>query len=480
MKKVLVRDLIVIDDQELRREYSSEAFKILKQIDRLEKKVQQFHGLDQNQFDQWHRLTFQHDQEAIERSQREYQELLRFHNWVVATAKIMDIEMPEAYARMKEEEKRWQHGSPEVRKKIDQDRRARDTYIETKIYGQYNEEPSYQEESDVDSDRDQHLNQVLSHLEDLLLPEDREAEKDAQVRIDRIMDLSDDELEYFLRDREVAFLVFDLSLSWGETENDTSFFMRMWRLMPAKHKKSFKVFYSSLTGLSLDELVERWGGDAVKDDDTFQNDFINGESFRHDRPTDKHTETPDPGLEKIKLLYRKLVRRLHPDSRAADVANALNEVQAVDQKSQKEWMNRAWDLVQKAYAQKNLDSLERLFKLTLLRVNALDQLTIDEIIEARGWLKKDLKNLESEARRFKKSPAWGFSVKKNAINKLTMLKRKIKTEFSQTLDSVRSQIEEIRADHRLLERLYVMQGRARPSTSRRRTRRNNNSDESFY
>lgn len=431
-----VRDLLVINDRLVRQSYFAQASDVLKKIDKMEVKIRDFHSKDQKLFDQWYKLTFRKDQKEVDETQAKFKTLARFHNWIIATARMLDIGMAEAYLLMKEEESRYARGGLEEKREIESKRAKRDKFVEEDSQERYNEEPQFETDDESEEAEAHPLSQIMTHLEDLVLPEDREPGLEMPARMDRIMALSDDEFRFWLDDDEVAFLLFDLSLSWGESRHEFSGFLRMWKLMSHNQKKTFSEVYYTMTGQSLESFVKGLERDGVSEESN-ESEFEFNEEFIDFGPGRRSEPKISPAQEeKLKGLYRKLIRKLHPDLQAS-----------APPEEQTEWIKRIWNQVQKAYCSKDVDSLERLFSLTLLRLNALEQLTLDEIQEAKRWLQKDLSTLEEEAKHLKKSMAWGFSAKKD----YSALNRKIKREFERTVAAVRAQIEEMRHEHRVLE-----------------------------
>ncbi len=453
------RDLLIIDDRLVREKYFSQAHEVLTKIDEMETKIQAFHSTDQRLFDQWFRLTFKEDQAVVDRSREDLKQVARFHNWVVATALKLNIEMPQAYVLMKEEERLWDLASAEEKKKIDLEREARDRYVSAEVHGRDNESYRFDSDDEAGSEMNAQIGTVLSHLEILIFQQDFEHLPQIADRIEQISELPDSEIKYWLKEQDAAFLLFDLSLSWSESQNDFSFFRRIWSLMSNKQKKDFSEVYSLLSGRSMQELLDDIGaseesrtsskgedGNEDLDDDETAFQFDENSESRGNSKTDPSGRRSKSGSkgqhkkifenEKLKSLYRKLVRKLHPDlqaSRSADHSEG--------------WTAKAWEMVQKAYHGADVAGLQKILKLTLLRSKALDQLTLDEITDARKWLKKDLDVLESESQHLKLSPAWGFSQKKD----YAPLSRKIEKDFRQMLNQVRFQIAEVRRELDMLE-----------------------------
>ncbi|MEZ0392687.1 MAG: hypothetical protein ACAH59_10750 [Pseudobdellovibrionaceae bacterium] len=439
-----VRDLMVVNDRLIRQKYFQAAHDMIQKMESLERKIQNFHASDQKLFSEWYKLTFRGDQDVIDRTQLRLKELTLFHNWVVATARQLDIDLPGAYLLMKEEERRYENGTPEEKRKIELEREKRNAFIESDSRAKYDEDSDFAESKDQDDDDNDHpLDQIFERLEELFLPLDREVLASPKERMDRLSSLSDEQLQFGMKDQECLFLLFHLGMSWAERHSDPSFFLRLWKLFSKEQKKFFSEVYSSVTGESLRNLVKAWdrlADSKVEDDgdepEVDEEDFQFNEDFIHTKKSNSersHRFTPGEE-ENFKQIYRKLIRQLHPDA---------------NQKSMPSWMKRFWESVQKAYKAKDLLSLDRLLKLTLLRTDSLDQLTVDEIQEASHWLEKDLEILVKEERQLKKSMAWGFSQKKE----YTALTRKIKKDFDETLNTILFQIREIKDQHRFLENL---------------------------
>lgn len=437
-----VRDLLVVNDQLIRQKYFAEANDIIQRMERLERKIQVFHTKDQKLFDQWYKLTFREDQADVDRTQSEFRKLAQFHNWVVATAHMLDIDLPDAYLLMKEEERRYENGTEEERRKIDVDREKRNAFIEADSQAKYSEDFGSQKYEDED-DGTSPLDQILDRLEEILLPIDREVLNHQQERMDRLMALTDEQYQFALKEQETSFLLFHLALSWGERKHDFSFFLRLWKLFSKEQKAFFSEVYESVTGQPIESLVAKLGGefdDIHHDEDELEDEEEEDIGFRNEfigrKAQAKSNRFTPAEEEKFKQLYRKLIRKLHPDAHASQKPEG--------------WMKRFWESVQRAYNSKDLFSLDRILKLTLLRSNALDQLTVEEICEASEWLQKDLANLESEERQLKKSMAWGFADRSERKD-FGMLTRKIKREFEETIATILFQIREIRDQHRFLE-----------------------------
>ena len=124
-------------------------------------------------------------------------------------------------------------------------------------------------------------------------------------------------------------------------------------------------------------------------------------------------------------------------------------------------MIKAWLQVQEAYRAGDRLRLERLMAMLFLRTNDLNALTVSEILNSQQWLKEDLRELERETRRFRKSPAWGFTKKKD----LGPVAKKIRIEFQQQFDVINREINDLRAQHEMLEQISICSGPRRVGRS---------------
>lgn len=446
-----VRDLLVVNDHLIRQKYFAEANDIIHKIEKIEKKIQLFHSSDQKRFDDWYKLTFRENQLSIERARQEFRKLAEFHNWVIATARMLDIELADALVLMQEEERRYQTGSEEERRKIELDREKRNAFIEADSGPKYDEEINHGREDSGDESNP--MDAVIDRIEEILLPQDREILSAQEHRVERIFGVQKEMMELALADQETAFLLFHLGLSWGERKGDFSYFVKMWKLFSREQKIFFSEVFQSITGQSIKYLLrkidknldldydeEEPSSHSEEEDEDEEASQFNDEFIGRKGAAKKSSKFNPLEEEKFKQLYRKLIRQLHPDAHASEKPQG--------------WMKRFWDSAQKAYQSKDLSALDRILKLTLLRTNSLDQLTVDEICQAKNWLEKDLSSLEGEAGQLKRSMAWGFSERKD----YSTLTRKIRKEFDESLNTVLFEIKEIQRQHQILESMAANEG----------------------
>jgi len=104
-----------------------------------------------------------------------------------------------------------------------------------------------------------------------------------------------------------------------------------------------------------------------------------------------------PASSRIKEVYRLLVRRLHPDTRADSDAG----------------VSALWHEVQEAYEDENLDRLEMLLALTDIQSNATDETSLFQMHSVLDELRAACNALRRNLRAAKKDPAWNFIGRKD-------------------------------------------------------------------
>lgn len=124
-----------------------------------------------------------------------------------------------------------------------------------------------------------------------------------------------------------------------------------------------------------------------------------------ERPEPQPAPTP-PQSEpsRLKELYRLLVRRLHPDTKA-DNDTAVSAI---------------WHEVQEAYSDGNVERLEMLLAMTDLQANATGEHTsLSQMRSVLAELRRSFNALQRNLRAAKKDPAWNFCglVDRSALEK---------------------------------------------------------------
>lgn len=449
-----MRGLLVIDDVPLRKASFSAAEKIIKKIDRLEGNIAAFHDTDQKLFNDWWALTFRSSQSQIEDLHEKLKGLSQFHNWIIAVSRQLDIEMPRAYRLLRMEQENYAHGDAEQRQRIEEARRDRDRFIREEMEREFREHYGDEDFDDDDEDAE------FDGGDDSPPPRT----PDEEELFDYLNSLSDKRIRQICQHHDEAMETLSFALGLGRKVEDYKLFLRIWEQAPHKLQQRFAKSFSKGTGVSLQTVIERMRqalaevenesashseDDEEMDEDPFTDDFI-GSGARHSTST----HLPPVDLEKLKLIYRKLVRRLHPDLQDTHI-----------HAKQILWQRKIWDRAQTAHRNQSLEELERLYKLTLLRQKELHDLTIGEIRESCHWLSGEQERLQNETNGLKRLPAWGFSRAKSHAT----LQKRLQKDFDRQAQQLEEEIGRLESQHEFLE--FLSQQTDRPAPRKRKSRR---------
>jgi hypothetical protein len=161
--------------------------------------------------------------------------------------------------------------------------------------------------------------------------------------------------------------------------------------------------------------------------------------------TEDFTTSAEPALfappttassESLKSVYRKLVRRLHPDLLGQENDSA-----------ELRWQKRVWNTAQVARRDGHLQELELLYKVTLLRQLELKELTIADAHEVHDWLAKELERLRVELNQARKNLAWNFSRKSISAQ----FQRDVEEYLNREIQALETELEDIKGQHAYLE-----------------------------
>jgi hypothetical protein len=166
----------------------------------------------------------------------------------------------------------------------------------------------------------------------------------------------------------------------------------------------------------------------------------------------RRPEAEPPKEARVKELYRVLVRRLHPDSRADNDAS----------------VSALWHEVQEAYQAGNLDRLEMLVALTDLESNQTGpHTTLFQLKAALAELGRSLRALQKSLRAARRDQAWNFARTSDHSELQNRLQREMESSQAE---------QQARLDH--LERLLALWS-APPPGRKRKSRRAERPQEEF-
>lgn len=413
-------NLILLDDQQIRKRAFSALEKLLKKLQRMETNVESFHGRDERLFHEWFELTFREDNSRVASLRGQYRELADFHNQMHAFSQMEDVALPEAAYLLREEARLYATGTPSQRAMIEEARRLREEFVRSQTSR---------------NERRKSRNYEEPEKEDRYAPPDEEDLEEVEL----INELEDDELEEWCASSQTAFLLLGKTLRVASFTKDFDLFFRLWDATHPKIQRDFAREFERAHGYSLIESIEQMRAEA-------------GKFAESDSPKEK-TSTPEgERLEALKLVYRQLVRKLHPDANAAS---------ADDSSTENIWRKQMWERVQEAYQREDLKGLNKLFHLVLLRTQNLDQLRLSEIHISHRWVSDEIERLNELMKKLRRKPAWNFSKRKD----FDPIKRKIERDLRKVRRELEDQVIELRTHHSYLERI------GRESIQQRKSRR---------
>jgi hypothetical protein len=236
-----------------------------------------------------------------------------------------------------------------------------------------------------------------------------------QKNQDEEIDFGADEEENDFRKRKEAFYFFELILAAIE-QREGFRILALWDQATPEMRQDAEESFQELNGVSLTAFIEMLREERNRVDEDLK-------ETTQPEPPPAHPTRPD-----AKILYRKLARRLHPD-----VMKTTNKVTAT-------WILQTWLKVQDAYKRDDAEALARLDLITLVRMEELHQLSLDEIRASAEALKREHKDMTLSIRDLKKHPAWKFSTKRS----FDTLKDKIRKKLRRDLDPIKFDIEALR------------------------------------
>jgi hypothetical protein len=187
----------------------------------------------------------------------------------------------------------------------------------------------------------------------------------------------------------------------------------------------FEEFLRTFLGMNPDRMSDRQYAKMFAD---FKANVLGRDrsepppDWRSEPEPESLPEPPKPTANRVKELYRLLVRRLHPDLRADSSA----EVSAI------------WHDVQEAYAAGNVDRLEMLLAFTDIQSNTTGEHTsLFQMRSVLAELKNAFSALQRNIRAAKKDPAWNFARTADRSKTESRLRSEMETTLAWHEDQLR-------------------------------------------
>lgn len=445
-----VRSVVWIDDTPLRLEMYRQAEKIIKKIEKLETKIANFYSQDQRRYENWFNLTFREQISHQESVQQKYRNLCRFHNRLLAWAEKEGCEAHEVYQRLVDLEAKLLSCDDKGREQIEKFYFELDHFAEIKMKESLADEifgsnfPFDDDDDELDFTNDQEYQQLLT-----------------------IQKWDDKKIKKLLADSSTGYDFLSEAFYLGTQYLRPHFILRIWDLAPRPLQVKMAKQFSADTGASLYSMIDDFRSaveamssdqesDAADDESDEEVENCKADFGYAVQKNAKLAKLPLEDDQRLKLLYRQLARKIHPDAQGSNS----------DGKEQN-WMKTTWERLQKSYQEKNLTEMEKIFGLTMLRLKDMQGLSYSEMDQCQAWLREDFRSIERQSKHLVSLPAWGFSTKKNFDG----LTKKVNKEIRIACARVEEDIEGLAEFHSYLNQLSKTTRPSRKKKSSRKKKR---------
>ena len=436
------RNLITLDQHPLRVNAITELEKWHDKIELLEIEIQKFHDTDFKLYNDWLRLTLADLQEENNTLIDKYQKIALFHNWVVFTAEDKNTSLPHAFFLMSEEEIKYQKGSQEEKDQIEKLREARTKKIHAELKAESVDD--FGDEEDLDSDSEQYDDENMD--EDL----ERDSwieQEEREIRLQRgrfqkeilfFESLTDKEIVKKMRDfgegiNLISTCVYVCSLCYR-----FDLVERIWAFVPLKIKTHFNTDFKKQMGVTLDQYLMSVKEDAKRtsNDEEFGEEFDFKSHFENPFASKTKTDIVPENLEAAKIVYRRIMMKVHPDKLSADFV-----------KNKKNWLDRLWKKIQTAYDQTNVNALKNLHLQVLVTLKNYDDLDLSDLRAGTQLLQVELTRLGKSHEDTLQHPAWGFS----KLKSYKKLEKIVAEPYKKMSKELKKDIKRIEGTHAALQ-----------------------------
>lgn len=379
---------LVIDDAKLRRQAAAAAEKLLRRLDRLTQAAEGFYGEDQRLFQNWFQLTFREEPARQESLKSEREKLLRAKTEIEAYARFAKVSPDEAYAFLEEEKLRYELGTPEEKARIEDARRYRARKSNT---GKREARAEAREK--------------------------RRAKADAQA-------IKEWWAWFLALDREGYLAMNELPEHGAET------LLTALLMAQEAHQKEAALGFWDATSSAIRKLASQIANAYYQAD--LEELARSYRAPQAERPAGEDAPAPlRPSEENLKLLYRKFVRYLHPDARGPGAGT-------------ESWQKKMWHEGQEAYHAGNLPALYALYRVVMLRLGKLGELTMGEIRAIAAGLEAEFRDLQRSTKGMRNAPFWKFSKRKDYYD----LTKKFRAGYAAELTHLENELSALKAEFR--------------------------------
>ncbi len=456
--------VLVIDNEPLKREAIKQANLWLQKIKIIEVTTQKFNDVDLKLYSDWYNLSVQPLLADIEKVKDQVIRAANQFNELLLLARRKKISMPEALIFLEEEQQRYDTGDATTREKIENARAKRAKDLRRELNPDDDDEdnePSTFDEANEQADQDKGFDESQNQFEDeqaAHLKKEADSIQKARVKfkkqIEYYENLSDDKITQVMKyfDDGVEFVVTAIKILTQTSHPEL--LRRIWKLTPAKIRKFLNKSATENTGMNLDDIIEDLGDRKKEREEFFEE--------KKTKKTEAKSTLNENHQLRLKSLYRKIVRRIHPDNFKSDSTPEL-----------KAWFDATWQKVMKAYQKEDVTGLQTQHNKIILVMNEHQELSIAEIYSAADSLKEEYEQLVEAYNDLKENPAWNFS----SLKEYSKIQKKVFKPYQQQkkmllddLSDIRKQQSEIERIARLLQNSSIRITSAKSDKRRRKGR----------
>lgn len=190
-------------------------------------------------------------------------------------------------------------------------------------------------------------------------------------------------------------------------------------------------------------------------EESFDEDFFMGSDFQHKPKTE---EIKEDDQIRIKSIFRKIVRRIHPDHLKLEGSEEL-----------KSWFDLLWKKVSEAHEKNDLEKLTQLHYKIMVALQDYKELGVSELVTAARLLENEYHDLSQEYSNLRSSPAWNFS----RLTDYRKLEKQQSKPFLQQQKRLNEDLAEIKEQRAEIERIaeLIREGKIKtgPKRPKRRT-----------
>jgi hypothetical protein len=424
------RSLLVIDNTPLRNHEIKLAKTSFKKIDQLERAILNFEDKDQKLFNEWYALTFRGLQTETEGRRQEYLKLADFHNQMVYLIKEYEYSDLEAFKILFEEEQKYESGDEKTRHAINEKRAQRNKALE-KLMKNYSHS-NFDSSDDFDGfDLDDDENDDLQEL------------NFSQEELNQILNMNPDSIKKKFKSFESSFDFMEMAIHILLKANQIKKLRQIWDLAPKNFQREFNQAGKKGMGMTFDSILTDLEStyEEIQEEESSDEDE-NSFSFEYKGSNQHKVEKINENeLLEITAIYRKIVRKIHPDHIDPEIL-----------RKRKSWFDQIWKRSLMAKERGHLQEIQQIYAKILAAFQEYESLSFFELSSLASSLNQELDHLKLQAKNLRSHPAWKFSEKKS----LKQLEQKLAKPFLEQLAKLNEDIEELLTIRNILKTVVQM------------------------